>query len=200
MGSSVGNFERHEAAAFLQSFATKLSPCDMLLIGVDGCVDEAKVYKAYNDTKGKTEEFYRNGLKHANNILEFELFKQSDWTVIGEFDALYKRHSAFISPKKDIVCHEFSFNVGERIRIENAFKYTTTQMQELWSQSRLALRASYADESGYCELHSNVSPISVLIMEYRVLRNNSCNGYVTYGAVHGVVVPADGLNDMHQAL
>jgi EasF-like predicted methyltransferase len=48
LGSSIGNFQRKEAAAFLKGFADVLQPSDRLLIGIDSCTDPAKVYHAYN--------------------------------------------------------------------------------------------------------------------------------------------------------
>ncbi|KAL2189443.1 hypothetical protein L209DRAFT_761860 [Thermothelomyces heterothallicus CBS 203.75] len=44
LGSSVGNFDRREAGAFLKSFADVLGPDDTMLIGLDACDDPAKVY------------------------------------------------------------------------------------------------------------------------------------------------------------
>lgn len=52
MGSSIGNFTRDEAAGFLRQFAAILGPRDNLMIGVDGCEDSQKVYRAYNDSEG----------------------------------------------------------------------------------------------------------------------------------------------------
>lgn len=152
MGSSIGNFDRRQGATFLNAFARSLQPSDVVLIGLDGCLDGGAVYHAYNDRDGVTEAFYRNELDHANSILGFDLFKQADWDVMGEFDAEHTRHQAFISPKKDIHSRGFSFSAGERIRIENAYKYSASQRLLLWNESGLALRASYTDKrSQYCE-------------------------------------------------
>ena len=51
-GSSIGNFPRDEAAAFLRRIAASLGPRDNLLLGVDACQDAEKVYSAYNDSEG----------------------------------------------------------------------------------------------------------------------------------------------------
>ena len=52
VGSSIGNFPRKEAAAFLRQIAASLGPRDNLLLGVDECEDAEKVYSAYNDSEG----------------------------------------------------------------------------------------------------------------------------------------------------
>jgi len=48
LGSSIGNFHRHEAAAFLRGFAEILQSSDSMLIGLDATDDPGKVYHAYN--------------------------------------------------------------------------------------------------------------------------------------------------------
>ena len=153
MGSSVGNFERHDAVAFLESFANALQPQDVMLIGVDGCLEGQKVYKAYNDDAGVTHSFYRNGLEHANRLLGHELFKEADWDIIGEFDQELECHQAFVSPKTTFGFGDIAFKSGERIRIERSYKYSSARQAWLWQSSGLALRASYGDSRGqYCKL------------------------------------------------
>ena len=148
MGSSIGNFDRNEASAFVKSFSDILRPCDMLLIGIDGCQDEQRVYHAYNDSLGKTEEFYRNGLVHANRLLCQEVFKQCEWDVVGEYDVKLGCHQAFISPKHSFVRGGFSFDAGERIQIEKSYKYNESQQSQLWMDANLKVEASFTDRTG----------------------------------------------------
>ena len=151
LGSSIGNFDRQSAADFLKGFSEVLRPSDVFIVGIDGCQDEEKVFHAYNDRKGITEDFYRNGLDNANKILGVELFKQDQWDVIGEFDRRAGRHQAFIAPRQDITAHGFSFTAGERIRIEDAYKYNPQQRARLWEDASLQLGTSYSDRNGhYC--------------------------------------------------
>ena len=151
LGSSIGNFAHGEASDFLKAFSDTLQPGDMLIVGIDGCQDEQRVYRAYNDCQGKTHEFYRNGLTHANKLLGQEIFEQCDWDIIGEYDTKVARHQAFFSPKNSFTRGGFSFKAGERIRIENAYKYTESQRNQLWLDSKLKIEASYPDSIGqYC--------------------------------------------------
>ena len=86
MGSSLGNFGRDEAALFLQGFAKIMSPRDLMLVGLDACQDEARVFHAYNDRVGKTHEFIRNGLVNVNKITGKTLFDPADWVrTFGAF-------------------------------------------------------------------------------------------------------------------
>ena len=152
LGSSVGIFERADAQSFLRNFAEVLKPSDVLIVGVDGCLDRDKVLTAYNDGKGVTEQFYRNGLRNANKLLGQDVFKENDWDIIGVFNADEGRHEAFISPRTDIVAGGFSFNRGERISLENAHKYSDPQQQQLWHGAGLRLDASFVERTGtYCK-------------------------------------------------
>lgn len=153
LGSSIGNFERDDAAAFLKGFAAILKPTDLFLLAVDACQDSDRVYHAYNDREGVTEKFYRNGLSHANKILGQETFHQSDWDVIGQHNSALGRHEAFVSPRRDFDSNGFSFIRGERIRFENAHKYSISQLQQLFEDVGFSLKCSYTDTTGqYCEL------------------------------------------------
>ena len=159
LGSSIGNFERKDAPDFLGGFARALGPKDSILVGVDNCQDKERIFHAYNDRHGTTEKFYRNGVAQANKLLGEEVFNQDIWDVIGEYDEATGRHQAFISPKKSVACNGFHFPAGERIRIENAYKYSPEQKAKLWQDSGLSLSSAYLDSSGqYCKCRKGSRP------------------------------------------
>lgn len=145
MGSSIGNFNRPEAAKFLKGFSGILGAQDTMLIGVDACQDPDKVFHAYNDREGKTHEFVLNGLVHANKLAGRTLFRKDDWEVIGEYDETAGRHQAFVSPIKDVLIEEIPIKAGERIRIEESYKYSLMQSTDLWQKLGLVSRARYGD-------------------------------------------------------
>lgn len=147
LGSSIGNFGRQEAASFLQGFADTLQEDDALLVGLDACQDEHKVYHAYNDRVGKTHEFVLNGLLHANRLLRKDVFKLKDWKVIGEYDRTTGRHQAFYSPLKDLVIDGAYIEAGEKVRIEESYKYSPTQRNELWFRAGAVQRACFGNSS-----------------------------------------------------
>ena len=122
LGSSIGNFTRPEAAAFVKQFAEILSPSDRLLIGVDACQEPEKVYHAYNDSEGITNEFTLNGLRHANKLLGHTAFDLADWDAIGHYDEQDGRHQAFVSPKREVRVEGVIVHAGEKIRIEESYK------------------------------------------------------------------------------
>ncbi|KAK7956797.1 uncharacterized protein PG986_006019 [Apiospora aurea] len=134
LGSSIGNFHRHEAAEFLKGITEVLEPADTIVIGLDSCTNPSKVYHAYNDREGITHQFILNGLRHANEVLGSEEFKLEDWEVIGEYvyDNEGGRHQAFYSPVRDTTVLGETIKAHERIQVEQSLKYSKDGMQNLW--------------------------------------------------------------------
>ncbi|KAK8118994.1 uncharacterized protein PG998_003620 [Apiospora kogelbergensis] len=134
LGSSIGNFHRHEAAEFLKGFTEVLEPADTIVIGLDSCTNPSKVYHAYNDSQGITHQFILNGLRHANEVLGSEEFRLEDWEVIGEYvyDIEGGRHQAFYSPVRDTKVLGETIKAHERIQVEQSLKYSKDGMQNLW--------------------------------------------------------------------
>jgi EasF-like predicted methyltransferase len=148
LGSSLGNFKRHEAAPFLAGFVDAIKTGDTMLIGIDSCKDPTRVYHAYNDSQNVTHEFILNGLKHANRLMETETFKIEDWRVIGEFDEKAGRHHAFVAPLKDVVVDGVEIHKGERVRIEESYKYSQEEVLELWEGAGLAESTVWSNSRG----------------------------------------------------
>src|SRR5712672_530011 len=61
-GSTLGNFEPHEACGFLRSARKILGEGAQMIIGVDLEKDERVLYNAYNDASGVTARFNLNVL------------------------------------------------------------------------------------------------------------------------------------------
>ena len=68
-GSTIGNFEPHEARAFLRSAREILGEGAQMIIGVDLEKDERVLYDAYNDAAGVTARFNLNVLVRINREL-----------------------------------------------------------------------------------------------------------------------------------
>lgn len=145
MGSSMGNFNRPEAAAFLGNFSKVLGPSDFLLIGLDACKDPARVYKAYNDSEGTTRQFYENGLSHANAVLGFEAFKPSEWQIVTGYDTAEGRHQACYSPKADVTINGVTIPKGERLIFEESWKYGRDDRDELCRNAGLISHVEFGN-------------------------------------------------------
>ncbi|KAB8074790.1 hypothetical protein BDV29DRAFT_173092 [Aspergillus leporis] len=153
MGSSLGNFDRPAAASFLSRYAKLLGPSDLMIIGLDGCKDSDKVYRAYNDSKGITQQFYENGLVHANTVLGYEAFKPNEWQVVTDYDPVEGRHQASYSPKQDVVINGVLLHKGEKLVFEEAFKYGPEERDQLWRDAKLIDVAELGNGSDEYHLH-----------------------------------------------
>ncbi|KAJ3519183.1 hypothetical protein NM208_g14225 [Fusarium decemcellulare] len=166
LGSSIGNFTRSEAAVFLGGFADVLGPSDSMIIGVDACSNPAKVYHAYNDSKGLTHQFILNGLANANDLFGEEVFKVDEWRVIGEYvyDHEGGRHQAFVAPVHPTDVLGSRVMPHERIEIEQSLKYSDQEKAELWAVSGLTEmgRWSREDEYGLHMLQKSAMPFSLV--------------------------------------
>ncbi|EXJ76804.1 uncharacterized protein A1O5_01312 [Cladophialophora psammophila CBS 110553] len=153
MGSSVGNFTREGAAQFLASFKKVLAPSDFVMVGIDACQQPDRVFRAYNDSMNVTEHFYRNGLMHANNILGYEAFRQDEWQIEGLYDEKLNKHQASYVAVKTIKGKDFSFDKGEKIHLEDAFKYSEAERDLLWHGAGLIPQTSYANKTNDYYIH-----------------------------------------------
>ncbi|EYE96655.1 DUF323 domain protein [Aspergillus ruber CBS 135680] len=153
MGSSIGNFSRIEAAEFLGRFAKLMTPSDVMIIGLDGCKDPNKVYKAYNDSEGVTRRFYENGLVHANKVLGYEAFKPSEWKIVTNFDAVTGQHQAFYSPTQDVIINGVALPKGEKLVFEEATKYGPEERDQLWRAAGLIQGSELANKSDDYHIH-----------------------------------------------
>ena len=135
LGSSIGNFKRDDGAQFLKRFSDILRPGDTMIIGMDGCQDRERVYHAYNDSKGLTYKFYANGLLNANRILGEPVFVLDNWEIVGEYNELKGRHEAFIAPREETKVGDVVILKGEKVRLEEAYKYDASETSNLWKAS-----------------------------------------------------------------
>ncbi|KAH9908705.1 C-type lectin protein [Xylariomycetidae sp. FL2044] len=160
LGSSIGNFHRDDAAAFLSGFADVLGPQDSFLIGVDSCTDPHKVYHAYNDRDGVTHQFLLNGLRHANEVLGEEAFVLDEWQVLGEYvyDDEGGRHQAFYLPVRDTAVLGANVKAHERVQVEQSLKYSEEGCRNLWDSAGMMEVDRWMTEDGNYGLHMLIKP------------------------------------------
>ncbi|KAM5345289.1 hypothetical protein ACJ41O_011151 [Fusarium nematophilum] len=166
LGSSIGNFNRGDAASFLRGFADVLQPSDSMIVGVDACNNPAKVYYAYNDSKGLTHQFVLNGLDHVNHLFGRQVFKPDEWRVIGEYvyDEEGGRHQAFVAPVHPTDVLGSRIMPHERIEIEQSLKYSEQETAKLWMLAGLTEmgRWTRADEYGLHMLQKSSTQFSLI--------------------------------------
>ena len=133
-GSTIGNFEPHEAASFLRNAAKILGPNSILIVGADLITPVDILNAAYNDAAGVTARFNLNLLVRINRELNGS-FKLDTF----EHHAFYNRerhriemHLASLKRQTVQVAGEcFDFRAGETIHTENSYKYSVESLGAL---------------------------------------------------------------------
>jgi dimethylhistidine N-methyltransferase len=159
-GSTLGNFEPHEACGFLRSARDILGQDAQMVIGVDLEKDERVLHQAYNDSAGVTARFNLNVLHRINSELG------------GDFDtgafthrAIYNRERHriemhLISRKAQsvrVLGRKFAFRTGESIHTENSYKYSLERFTALARGSGWTPRKSWTDAAQMFSVHALVA-------------------------------------------
>jgi dimethylhistidine N-methyltransferase len=170
-GSTIGNFEPHEACAFLRHAGRMLGRGASLIIGVDLVKDPNVLNAAYNDAAGVTARFNLNLLARINRELD------------GNFDlASFSHHAFYNSERHRIEMHLASnkrqkvrvagriieFRAGETIHTENSYKYSLESFAALargsgwtpvsvWTDASGRLRPSSTGYAGNFSIHALVN-------------------------------------------
>jgi dimethylhistidine N-methyltransferase len=155
-GSTIGNFEPHEAGTFLRHVARMLGPTGLFIIGVDLIKDPAILHAAYNDAAGVTAQFNLNLLTRINRELRanFDLDAFDHHAFYnGEFQRI-EMHLASTKPQKVRICGEtIDFRAGETIHTENSYKYSIESFTALARGSGWAPLAVCTDAQQYFSVH-----------------------------------------------
>jgi dimethylhistidine N-methyltransferase len=151
LGSNVGNFTRHEAAAFLRELRKRLRPIDRFLLGVDLRKDPDVLNLAYDDPAGVTARFSLNFLARINRELGGR-FHLPDFQHRAVYDATAGRVAIHIVSRRaqkvriadlDLT---ISFTAGEAIHTEDSFKYDFAEINALAKAAHLVPMARWTDD------------------------------------------------------
>jgi dimethylhistidine N-methyltransferase len=159
-GSTLGNFEPHEARAFLKSARAILGRGARMVIGVDLEKDERTLYDAYNDTAGVTARFNLNVLHRINRELggDFDLSAFIHRAIYNRDRHRIEMH--LISKKAltaEVLGTKFSFRPGESIHTENSYKYSIDRFETLARLSGWTLLESWTDAADMFSVHALVA-------------------------------------------
>jgi dimethylhistidine N-methyltransferase len=159
-GSTIGNFEPHEACNFMRHAAGMLGTGAVLVIGVDLVKDAKILYRAYNDADGVTAKFNLNLLTRINRELgaDFDLSSFEHHAFYNSEQSRIEMHLASTRRQKVRVSGTtIDFRAGETIHTENSYKYTIESFQALargsgwsplkvWSDDMFAVHALACDK------------------------------------------------------
>ena len=151
-GSTIGNFEPHEAAAFLRHAGRILGRGATFIVGVDLIKDTQVLQKAYNDPQGVTAKFNLNLLARINRELgaKFNLECFEHHAFFNRERSRIEMHLASLKRQRIKVCGEcIDFRAGETIHTESSYKYTVESFGALARGSGWTPVATWLDQHGY---------------------------------------------------
>ncbi len=169
LGSSIGNFDRRGATDFLRAARERaMRPGDTMLIAMDRRNAAAEVALAYNDSRGWTDKFIMNGLRHANRILrgrsdeggegegedvlDLDKFEYHDRynEVEGRHESYYRSKVAQVLriPLSGGSVTEVPLEEGELIHVERSHKYSAREALDTFDGAGLRVVQKWTDESG----------------------------------------------------
>jgi L-histidine Nalpha-methyltransferase len=149
-GSTIGNFEPHEASELLRLASGILGHDALFIVGADLAKDASTLHAAYNDAAGVTAKFNLNLLARINRELD------ADFDLAAfEHHACYNRErgriEVYLASRKRQKVHvggkTFDFRAGETIHTENSYKFTVKSFSALARGAGWAPVAVYTDSN-----------------------------------------------------
>jgi len=156
-GSTIGNFEPHEAAAFLRHAGRILGRGATFIVGVDLIKDTQVLQKAYCDSQGVTAKFNLNLLARINRDLgaRFNLDCFEHHAFFNRERSRIEMHLASLKRQRIKVCGEcVDFRAGETIHTENSYKYSVESFGALARGAGWTPTAVWTDPDNYFSVHT----------------------------------------------
>jgi len=151
-GSTIGNFEPHEATDLLRLAAQILGPDALFIIGADLVKDRNVLHAAYNDAAGVTAKFNLNLLARINRELGAD-FNLGAFEHHACYNQERSRIEVYLASRKRqkvrLLGKTFEFRAGETIHTENSYKFTLKSFSALARGAGWAPVAVYTDADHY---------------------------------------------------
>lgn len=157
LGSSIGCFNRAEAAEFLSGFVEAVNALSLgkptepeltLIVGLDACKSPKKLDRAYNDAHGVWDRFILNSLTHANSLLGYDAFEPKDWRQEASWNEEAGCCERHLIPLHDVPFENTCFKAGSKLFISHSYKYNPSERTHLWEKSGLEERTHWATDDG----------------------------------------------------
>jgi dimethylhistidine N-methyltransferase len=156
-GSTIGNFEPHEACSFLRHAGRMLGTGAVLIIGVDLVKDASILNAAYNDAAGITAKFNLNLLARANRELNAN-FEPANFSHHAFYNSERHRIEMHLASKKrqkvKVAGRSIEFRLGETIHTENSYKYSLDSFSALARGSGWKPLSVWTDAGGNFSIHA----------------------------------------------
>jgi dimethylhistidine N-methyltransferase len=156
-GSTIGNFEPHEACAFLRHAGRILGKGAVFIVGVDLVKDTQVLQRAYNDAQGVTAKFNLNLLARMNRELgsKIDLGAFEHHAFFNRERSRIEMHLASLKRQRVKICGEcIDFRAGETIHTESSYKYTVETFGALARGAGWTPIQVWTDADNYFSVHA----------------------------------------------
>ncbi len=157
LGSTIGNFNRTEAASFLRKVRSHMRPGDSLLLGADLVKSRDRLLLAYDDPAGVTAAFNLNLLARINRELggRFDLARfahEARWNERWSRVEMHLRARTAQQVRIDALDLTVSFSRGETIWTESSHKFRAEDIVRLGARAGWTCARQWVDrEWGFAE-------------------------------------------------
>jgi dimethylhistidine N-methyltransferase len=150
-GSTLGNFDAHEAAVLLAQMRAEAGAGGAALVGIDLVKDRAVIEAAYNDAAGVTAAFTLNLLAHINRELGAD-FDLDAFAHRARWNAMAERIETFIVSRcaQDVrvAGRRFRFDADEAMLVELSCKYSPASFARLAAKGGWRVERTWTDRAG----------------------------------------------------
>ncbi len=147
-GSTLGNFEAHEALALLSKMRDEMGEQGAALIGIDLKKDSAIIEAAYNDAAGVTAAFTLNMLARFNRELGAD-FDLAQFNHRARYNGMAGRIETHIVSRRaqtvKIADRSFNFAADEAMLVEYSCKYSLDDFARLAARAGLRVKNIWMD-------------------------------------------------------
>jgi L-histidine Nalpha-methyltransferase len=154
LGSTVGNLNQTEAAAFWGRVSDAMAPGDFVLLGADLVKPVPVLNAAYNDAAGWSAAFTRNIFARMNRELGsgidlasivHEAHYREEWRRVEIFARFTRRQTIHVRP----LDQSFTVEAGERVMTEVSRKYHLPELTTYLATFGLQTVRSFTDANGW---------------------------------------------------
>jgi dimethylhistidine N-methyltransferase len=150
-GSTLGNFDTHDAIALLQGIRRHIGAEGAALVGIDLKKDTAIIEAAYNDAAGVTATFTLNLLERLNRELgaDFDLQRFRHRAIYNAQAGRIETHIVSLAAQDVRFDGEsFHFDENEAMLVEYSCKYSLDDFAWLVSKAGLRIQGHWTDAHG----------------------------------------------------